>query len=108
MNIQSYFYRGTIEFRHHHGSTNLWEISTWARLWLEVVELASRIPERLIVSRFKNHRDISILKARLYELLSPALVTELEARHKMYTTHSETLPDFGVSFTNDIEYERNF
>lgn len=38
LNLHSYFYRGTIEIRQHHGTKNPQVIANWAELWLKIAE----------------------------------------------------------------------
>lgn len=38
VNLHSFYFRGTIEIRHHHGTKNAASILRWAELWLKVAE----------------------------------------------------------------------
>lgn len=42
LNLHSWFYRGTVEFRHFGGSTNFNKITCWARLCCAIIEFAAQ------------------------------------------------------------------
>ena len=49
MNLHSYFLRGTIEFRMHHGTTAYWEIAGWAKMLVSLFDSIHRLSESNIL-----------------------------------------------------------
>lgn len=43
LNLHSFFYRGTIEFRHHQGTTNAYKATRWGMLCAAIIDAASRL-----------------------------------------------------------------
>lgn len=41
LNLHSFFYRGTIEFRHHHGTTNAVKMQNWGMVCASILDAAS-------------------------------------------------------------------
>lgn len=50
LNVQSWFYRGTIECRMHSGTVSARRILAWGALWAAIVDAAYRMTERTILS----------------------------------------------------------
>ncbi|MDE2425661.1 MAG: amidoligase family protein [Elusimicrobia bacterium] len=48
MNLHSFFFRQTIEFRHHHGTINAREIINWANICQEIINFAVKNSEKEI------------------------------------------------------------
>jgi len=55
LNLHSWFYRKTIEFRHHHGTADKTKIINWARICESVVDFAMKHSEREIRLHFANN-----------------------------------------------------
>lgn len=50
MNIHSWAFRGTIECRMHHGTSNFAKITNWAILWASILDTAKELNEKEILS----------------------------------------------------------
>lgn len=67
LNIHSYFFRGTLEFRHHHGTANAVKIIAWARICESIIEFGLKNSEVNIKRFFNGNRE------PLASILSPTL-----------------------------------
>lgn len=50
LNVQSWFYRGTVECRLHSGTVSMRKVVAWGSLWAALVDAAYRMTERSIMS----------------------------------------------------------
>lgn len=66
LNLHSYFFRGTVEFRHHEGTIDPTTIINWALVCAHVVEAAAKLPHRVI-------QNLPSGEAGLLQLLPPHL-----------------------------------
>jgi len=66
LNLHSFFYRGTIEFRHHHGTTNPDKMAHWGLICANIIEYATNksvkniknlpeIPHEALLSILPSH-----------------------------------------------------
>lgn len=46
LNLHSWFHRGTIEFRMHHGTTNAEKILGWLALWTDILDFTNRTTQK--------------------------------------------------------------
>lgn len=67
LNLHSFFYRGTIEFRHHHGTTNPDKMKNWGMICAHIIDYASK----------KNMKDIKSLPTEPSEALLKILPHDL-------------------------------
>jgi putative amidoligase enzyme len=67
LNLHSFFYRGSVEFRHHEGSAEFHVIHGWGRLCAEIVTRAVKMTDAQINALPKNPRKA------LLEVLPPDL-----------------------------------
>lgn len=58
LNLHSWIYRGTVECRIHHGTTNVTNLINWARLWTAIVDKAYAMTERDIERLEDDSLDI--------------------------------------------------
>jgi hypothetical protein len=58
LNLHSFFYRGTIEFRHHEGTTNQTEITNWALTCAHIIEAAVKMTEAQITALPGSGREV--------------------------------------------------
>lgn len=76
LNIHSFFYRGTIEFRHHSGTVNADKAKNWGMICAAIIEYAAKF----------SMRDIKALPddswIALMAILPPFLQTYAEKRRK--------------------------
>ncbi len=57
MNLHSWYYRGTVEYRLHHGTVNAKKVINWGLLWAGILDYSMRTPESTIIEMAK---DISV------------------------------------------------
>lgn len=69
LNIHSHYHRGTLEFRHHHGSINAVKIIAWGRICEAIIEFGKRNAEKDIRKFFDKNPE------PLPSILSPVLKT---------------------------------
>jgi hypothetical protein len=65
MNLHSWFYRGTVEFRLHTGTTNFDKITSWAAICVAILELAKSKDQQAINNlKFATETDsiVSLIK----------------------------------------------
>lgn len=67
LNLHSFFYRGTIEFRHHHGTTNPDKMAHWGLICANIIEYANK----------KSVKDIKNLPELPHEALLSILPSHL-------------------------------
>jgi len=62
LNIHSHNYRGTLEIRHHQGTTNPQKIMNWVILWLSVLEYSIKYPDKCdrIISGITILREMGV------------------------------------------------
>ena len=68
LNLHSWFYRGTIEFRHHHGTVNADKIINWAKICESVINYAMNHSEKDLLNdpEFNGLPMHTILSRDLY------------------------------------------
>ena len=69
LNLHSFFYRGTIEFRHHQGTTNTSKATQWGMVCAAIVDAASRL----------TITEINALPSEPFERLMAIIPEELQA-----------------------------
>lgn len=67
LNLHSFFYRGTVEFRHHHGTTNPDKMKHWGLICANLIEYANK----------KSVKDIKKLSETPHEALLSILPSHL-------------------------------
>jgi hypothetical protein len=63
LNIHSWLYRGTVECRLHHGTTNRTRLLNWALLWASILDNAMRMSEPEIEALPRTGNDALLLMA---------------------------------------------
>jgi hypothetical protein len=61
LNIHSWMHRGTIEFRHHHGTVNKAKIVNWALLCAALVDKAARMTEAQIDAHPEGVEGLAVI-----------------------------------------------
>lgn len=79
LNLHSWFFRKTIEFRHHQGSLNKTKIINWARICESIVEYALKSSEKDIKAQFTTNPE------PLASILSPTLKDYYHARARYFS-----------------------
>lgn len=54
LNLHSWYYRGTVEFRLHQGTTSARKVVNWGILWAGILDYAIRTPESTIIQMAMN------------------------------------------------------
>jgi hypothetical protein len=69
LNVHSWFYRKTLEFRHHQGTANAFKIVAWAKICESIVNFGVNHTEEEIENHFNNNLEplASILPSNLKE-----------------------------------------
>lgn len=67
LNLQSWFYRGTLEFRAHHGTANPTKIINWGRICESIIDFGLEHTEKEIKKHFTNNPE------PLASILNPTL-----------------------------------
>ncbi|MDE2425628.1 MAG: amidoligase family protein [Elusimicrobia bacterium] len=102
LNLHSWIFRGTIEFRHHHGTTNFVTITNWGILCAALIDVAFKTTEEFI-----DRLPVPDTKERQLELLKIVAPTEdnkkwVEERFLLFSkTKSEKdfIPSNGSGFS---------
>jgi len=94
LNLHSYVYRGTLEFRHFHGSIDFNEVSGWAKVLIALVSSAYAMDEKraracYFAAKLQNKDTMEILKALVSEAVRGGEKEELvdwinQQKRRMY------------------------
>lgn len=76
LNLHSWFHRGTVEFRMHHGTTNATKILGWMQLWIDVLDTASSTPTNRIAKLTRVTRKQIDAVLDEFEFLPKAVYAE--------------------------------
>lgn len=82
LNLHSWFFRKTVEFRHHHGTIDKTKILNWAHICEKVIDFAMRSSERDIKSQFLNNPE------PLASILPPSLKSYYLERKTFFKTNA--------------------
>lgn len=80
MNIHSWFYRGTLEFRCHQGSVNAKKIVNWGRICEAIINFGAEHTEEELNIHFKDNKE------PLASILSPTLKQHFLDRREEFNT----------------------
>lgn len=58
LNLHSWFYRGTIESRHRHGTVAAEDIWMWGVLWASILDWANRSSDRVLKAMSSDPREV--------------------------------------------------
>lgn len=87
LNLHSYWHRGTVEFRHAHGTANPKQITEWGLVCMHIVEFAAKGTEAQLRAALGAHpRDVF---RKFLKLPSPT-IEWLEGRWDLFTTAAGT------------------
>ncbi len=87
LNIHSWFHRGTLEFRHHHGSLNAEKIINWAMICCAIIDFSKKHSEEQLVATFGKLPALDILLLVIGD--NPALRKWIVDRTKYFNTQRE-------------------
>lgn len=116
LNLHSYYYRGTLEFRHHHGTINANTMTYWPLICGSIVEWAKTHSDTQLLQlqlhmtktapdekMMKHVRD---LRLSLEEVPDPVLFTKAAVTRQLMTLCRITIESTGIAEVYDWVLQR--
>jgi hypothetical protein len=86
LNLHSFFYRQTVEFRHHQGTTNAVKATSWGMLCASILDAAQRLSMREIndiIARYSDTPHAALIEIAAHN--NPKLAQWVDTRREHFT-----------------------